>query len=230
MKKLIVANWKENKTRGEVLEWLKVFLKEFAGGQDFSRTILCASYPLLYPLRRELEQRRISLKLGAQDVSRFEQGAYTGEVSLRQLVDLVDYVLLGHSERQKYFGETLEDVAAKIRLCQKYGLKTLIFLRSVADLKEIKKNISSFKGAFLVYEPPSAISQKGVYRAQDSTAVAEAASAFKREAGGTGRVLYGGSVNAESIGSFLACPEIDGVVVGQASLEPVVFARIVKSA
>lgn len=227
MKKLIIANWKENKTVEEALGWLQVFLKEFAAGQDFSRLILCASFPLLYPLRQELSQHQISLKLGAQDVSRYEGGAYTGEVSVRQLAGLADYVLVGHSEKQRYFGETLEDVAAKINLCRRYHLPPLIFLRNLDELRALRQNVPALFETVLVYEPPTAISLPGVYRPEAPAAVAEAVASFKAASYQPVPVLYGGSLNEENIDGYLTVG-IDGLVVGQTSLDPRVFARLAK--
>lgn len=226
MKKIIVANWKENKTVGEALEWLKVFGQSWAQGEDLSRVILCPSFPLLYPLREEIKRSHLSLKLGAQDVSRYEGGAYTGEVSVRQLAGLVDYVLVGHSERQKYFGETLEEVTAKINLCGRYQLSPLIFLRHLDDLQALKQNVPALLETILVYEPPTAVSSAGVYRAQEPAKAVSVVTSFKTE-GVTAPVLYGGSVNEENIEGFLSRSEIDGVVVGQASLQPDVFAQLI---
>lgn len=230
MKKIIVANWKENKTVEEALSWLKVFAPSLAKGENLPGVIICASFPLLYPLREEIGRHNLSLRLGAQNVSLYEKGAYTGEVSVRQLAGLVDYVLLGHSERQKYFGETLEDVAAKINLCWRYHLAPFIFLRDLGDWRALEQNVPSLAETVLVYEPPAAISKAGVYRPEEPGAVVRVVSSFKAVSGLSVPVLYGGSVNEKNIEGFLAAPEIDGVVVGQASLKPDVFARLTKIA
>jgi triosephosphate isomerase len=227
VKKLVVANWKENKTVAEALEWLKVFLRESAEGQDFSHVVLCPSAPLLYPLRQAIRERQVSLGLGAQDVSRYEEGAYTGEVSVRQLRGLADYVLVGHSERARYFGETLEAVAAKVDLCQRYGLLPLIFLRDEKAWRALQPQIAAPSRIVVVYEPPTAISRPGVYRPETPAAVAQMVSSFKAASKRPVSVLYGGSVNEKNIEDFLTVG-IEGVVVGQASLDPHLFAQLTK--
>ena len=111
---LVVANLKANKTWDEVSSWIDE-VASFA--QNFAGTIVfCPSYPFLSAAFQKISQNGINLKLGSQDISRFEQGAYTGEVAASQIDDLVKFAIIGHSERRKYFGESDENVVKKVEL------------------------------------------------------------------------------------------------------------------
>lgn len=228
MKRLTVANWKENKNVAQARFWLGSFLAEFPNHPDFCHVVLGVSFPLLYPVKAEVSRRHLNLGIAAQDTSLYEQGTYTGEVSAKQLAGLADYVFLGHSERQKYFGETLKDVAGKIALCRQYRLTPLIFLRNSADLRELQQQSLIGSETVLVYEPPSAISRPGLYQAEKPDTVADVLRSFRREIGAGPRLLYGGSVNAENAADFLKITELGGFVIGQASLDPKTFAQLVK--
>ena len=220
---LIVANWKANKTVEESLNWLKEFKKRWRRRKNIE-IVLCPPYTALSPLRSEIRNWKLGIRLGAQDISPFPSGAYTGEVSGEMLKELVDYVLIGHSERRKYFGETEEMVKRKIKRAKEFGIKPIV---CVANFAQIPKE----KNLILMYEPPSAISKKGVYRPCDPEKVAQTLSLWRKKLNRLNpRFLYGGSVNRENVSSFLAIREVSGVAVGHASLDPEEFFQILKNA
>jgi len=214
-KKLIVANWKENKTVDEAKEWLE----KFSNGPE---VVICPSYVVLPMLAYEISKLE-GIKLGAQDVSKFEEGQYTGEVSVKMLADFVEFVIVGHSERRKYFGETTEDVKLKVEQCLKHGLTPIVCVSTTQELSSFSSELSSGQLPIVAYEPLSAV---GTGEPDTPENAQEFAEKIKSEVGWGVTVLYGGSVNAENAKSFVSQPDISGVLVGQASLDPKEFAKI----
>lgn len=232
-KSLIVANWKENLTVDQAAEWLEKFKSTINNQQSaIGNTVICPSFVLLPMMAYEISKLD-GVYLGAQDVSKFDEGAYTGEVSARQLRDFVSYVIVGHSERRKYFGETNEDVARKSVLALEHNLAPIVCLSSVDEARswivEARKEAGGLKleDLVLVYEPVEAISSGGDYHPDDPAHAQEMAQKIKSSVGGDVPVLYGGSVNSGNVSGFIGQPDISGVLVGQASLNAEEFSRII---
>jgi len=139
------------------------------------------------------------------------------------LKDFVKYVIVGHSERRKYFGETDEDVSQKIEQCLKYGLTPIACVSNLGQVSMVSRVSSK---VILVYEPVEHISTGGKFRPDDPEQANLMAQKIKTAVGWDVRVLYGGSVTAENARSFVSQPDISGVLVGQASLDPQEFAKI----
>ena len=231
----IVANWKENFTIAEAERWIGGLNKELRiKNKGNVEIVVCPPFVLLPLLHSSFTRfgespladiRDSSFSLGAQDVSRFEEGQYTGEVSAKMLKDFVDYVIVGHSERRRHFGETDEDVALKIEQCLKHGPTPIV---CVSKLKEVLA-VSIVSGASRVifaYEPLEAVGTGEPDKPENAQGFAEK---VKSEVGQNVKVLYGGSVNAKNAKSFVEQPDIDGVLVGQASLDPEEFSEIVRA-
>ena len=124
MKKLlIVGNWKSNKGIAEAHNWFEKFQVKW----ENAMVVLCVPFTLLYPIKQEIDRLHIPIQLGAQDISPFSDGAYTGEVSDRQIKEFVDWVIIGHSERRKYFRETDEILAQKVDQAKSAGLHIIYF-------------------------------------------------------------------------------------------------------
>lgn len=222
MKKLfIVANWKSNKTLDEAMEWLNA-LSEISFPLDTKEMIVCPPFTLLPEMSRFVIQHNLPVKLGAQDVSPFGEGAYTGSVNAKQIKEFAEYVLIGHSERKRLFGEAEEIIPKKVEQALAVGLKPIVFLQDQAS--QIPSGVE-----FVVYEPPSAISgaSGGV---PEKTADVLAAADVILKTNPSLTVLYGGSVNAENVATFTTLPEIAGVVPGKASLDAASFLQIVENA
>ena len=226
-KTLIIANWKENFTMDEARKWVDVFnnnfsslrSERFASGesntiQQFNKVVICPSFVLLPTMASEISKLE-GVELGAQDVSKFEEGQYTGEVSAKMLKDFVSYVIAGHSERRKHFGETDEDIALKIEHCLKHELTPIVCVNKIEQASTDK--------AIFAYEPLFAVGT-GIPDSPENAQ--EFAEKIKSVVGQDVRVLYGGSVTSENVKSFVSQPDINGVLVGQASLDPKEFARI----
>ena len=231
---LIVANWKENKTAGEASEWLEKFRSSVNNQQlAINNVVICPSFVVLPVMAYEISKLE-NVKLGAQDVSKFEEGQYTGEVSAKMLADFVSFVIVGHSERRRFFGETDEDVAAKSILALKYGLVPIICVSNVEEAGrwkvETRKEARGLKPerAVFVYEPVEHISTGGDFHPDDPEHANLMAKKIKAEVGQNIRVLYGGSVSAENVKSFVSQSDISGVLVGRASLDAKEFSQIVK--
>lgn len=213
---LVVANLKANKSWDEVSDWIDDVAE---AAQNFKGTLVfCPSYPFLASSFEKISQNSINLKLGAQDLSHFEQGAYTGEVAASQIADLVKFAIIGHSERRKNFGENDELLALKVENAQKAGIESIFCVQKDDDFIPEDVNI-------VAYEPVSAIGTGNPESPQNVQAVAE-----KLKAKGEFKVVYGGSVAAENVKTFFETGAIDGVLVGATnSLDPQKFIDILNA-
>ncbi len=222
-KKLYVANWKENKTFTQGLEDFTTFLKLLEGFPLIEKeVIICPSYPLLSRFKEEIERRGlVGVSLGSQDVSRFEAGAHTGEVSALVLRELVNYVIIGHSERRRYLGESAAIVNDKISLCRKFGMIPIVCVGSEEETSFLVS--SSLPGSFLAFENVESI---GGGKAQTLEKVKDFCRKAHAELGNSFGFLYGGSVDEDDVTTYLSDPGIDGVVIGGESLNPSVFFKI----
>lgn len=211
----IVANWKSNKTVSQAKEWLEKVesSKLKVQSNTYKEIILCASYTLLPDLKS-------SIKLGAQDISPFGPGAYTGEVNGEQIKEFADYVLIGHSEQRKYFHEDENSIFKKVKMALKYNLSPIVCVQN--DKENINPKVS-----FVAYDPAFAIGTGNPDTPENANMIAEE---IKRKNKDVQYVLYGGSVNAENVHNFTSCLVIDGVLVGGASLDAKEFLEIIKNA
>ena len=253
MKKTIIGNWKSNKNEQETLEWLGIVGPEFIK-KDNLEVSIAPQLPLLSLLNKEIQSKGYPLILSAQDVSPFEEGPYTGEVSAEALVNVVKYVLIGHSERRKNFAETNFLVNLKVQQCLRYRLTPIVCVSDIVSpqgtiigglsfnkdnfLKEISEAIKNVKESDLdkvvfMYEPPSAISkpigQIGAGEAAPITGVLEMIEEIKKISPKS-RMFYGGSVKSNNVKIYLQESKIDGVIPGSASLNPQEFLKIIENA
>lgn len=210
MKTLFIANWKSHKNVEESLSFLKE-LREALSKVDLSdkEIIILPQFIALSECVKFAEDENIPVSFGVQNVSSFPDGPYTGEVSARQVAEVVKYALLNHSERRKYFHETDEDLVKKYE-------KTVKVLTSIICIQSVDSFIPD--GAKIVaYEPPSAISTFGVGEPETKEEVAEAFKVIreKTDAG----LIYGGSVSAEDIKEYKGIEFLSGFLIGGASLE-----------
>lgn len=213
---LVVANHKANKTWEEILLWLNQVgpaAESFTGS-----VVLCPSFPHLAAASLEITKGNLKVKLGSQDISRFEQGAYTGEVAASQIADIVDFVIIGHSERRDKFGETDRQLSAKVQNAQKVGIDSIFCVQTDNDLIPEGVNI-------IAYEPVSAI---GTGNADNPDNVIKVSKALKAK--NEYRVLYGGSVSADNVKSYHDTDEVDGFLIGATnSLDPQKFIQILNA-
>ena len=246
-KKLMAANWKMYKTPQQAQDFLRAFLP-LVEGHTRDEIAICPSFVCLPAVVEALAGQSISV--GAQNLHWEKEGAYTGEVSAAMLVAVgCTHVIIGHSERRQYFGETDDTVNRKLRAALAAGLAPIVCVGEVLQERECGQTeevlcrqclrglggISGEEARRLViaYEPVWAI---GTGKTATPQIAAEAHRVLRAEAArtvGTGvaenmRILYGGSVKPDNAKALLSESGIDGALVGGASLDPKSFASIVK--
>ncbi len=222
MKKLsIVANIKSYKNEVEAKEWLENFkkIKDLNLNPSDKEVIVCPSFTQLFSFHSFFSSNIITAYIGAQNVSPFEEGAYTGEVNAKQIKDFAKYVLIGHSERRKNFGETGDMLVNKVEVSLKYELVPIFLVQG--------KDTPIPDGVKLIaYEPVFAIGTGNPDTPPNANFVSKAIKSVRPDT----RVLYGGSVTSVNVRSFTEQPDIDGVLVGGSSLDAEEFIGIVKNA
>jgi len=248
---IIAANWKMHKTHLEAIQAVQK-LSYLLDADDAERVevVICPPFTALRSLETLIDSDRLPYGLGAQDVHFEGKGAFTGEVSPPMLQALkVSHVIVGHSERREIFGETDEVVNRKVRAVYRHGMTPILCVGETleehdAGLTESKvtgqieralQNVSAEDAVRLVvaYEPIWAIGTGRNALPADAGQVIglvrqTLASRFSAELADGVRIQYGGSVKPGNIRDFMAHPEIDGALVGGASLDPEEFALIVK--
>jgi triosephosphate isomerase len=238
VRKIVIAgNWKMFKTQVESQEFLKGFLPTLEDTPQDREVVLCVPFTDLNVLSKSLHGSRV--QLGAQNVHWEDSGPYTGEISGPMLQEIgVRYVIVGHSERRQYFGETDETVNLRLKAAQKHGLIPILCVgetKQQRDAGETESLIISQLETDLVnidqgnlviaYEPIWAIGTGDTCEASEANRVIGVIR--KQLKNPDVPIQYGGSVKPNNIDEIMAQPEIDGVLVGGASLEPASFARIV---
>ena len=246
-KKLLAANWKMYKNPDQTRAFFTEFLLMVAG-HTRDEIVVCPPY---IDLCVAIEVTKGSnLAIGAQDLYWEKEGAYTGEICPSMLLDIgCTHVIIGHSERRQYFGETDDIVNCKLKAALGAGLTPIVCVGEVLEEREANLTedvlrrqclrafhaISGKKAAKLVvaYEPVWAIGTGKTATPQLASEAhllirGEAAKAFGEEFSANLRILYGGSVKPENVKALMAEQEIDGALVGGASLEPKSFGAIVK--
>lgn len=213
----IVANWKSNMTEQEGLQWFEAMRQTLA--ETEKQVVLCPPFTLLPLLSKEIAKQQIQIQLGAQDISPFASGAYTGAINGQQIAEFASYVLIGHSERRKYFLESDEQIAQKVAMAKKVNLVSIECVQGEDTTIPEGVNI-------VAYEPVWAI---GSGNAESPEQANEVAAAIKAKSA-VPMVLYGGSVTAENVGEFTHMDAIDGVLVGGASLHAEQFTQIIQNA
>ncbi len=239
----IAANWKMNKTTSETQEFLSGFITAVEDVTD-ADIVIAPPFTSLSIAAEKLKGTNIIL--AAQDVFYEEKGAYTGEISPLMLIDIgCNYVIIGHSERRQYFHETDEIVNKKIKAAKKVGLKIIFCIGESLEEREAGKTFDVLKREIekglngtdtedivIAYEPIWAIGTgKTATPEQAQEAHAYIRDRLKILYGNKGdeiRILYGGSVTPENIDSLMACKDVDGALVGGASLKVESFVRLVK--
>lgn len=242
MKPLVVANWKMNPQTLAEAKKLFISVRDGIKAIENVEVVICPPFTQLYPFM--LPSPSSNLKLGAQDVFWKEKGAFTGEISPAMLKDLgCQYVIVGHSERRRYFGETDEIINKKIQASLKARLIPILCIGETKEerkkgqtfkilkkqLQLATKNISNIEhrtsNIIIAYEPIWAIGTGIPCNPEDVREVRD----FIREQFLQLRVLYGGSVNSKNAASFVKIAKMDGLLVGGASLKAEEFIKIIKA-
>ncbi len=246
-KPIIAGNWKMHKTVAETAELVSQ-LKAAAAGVTEVEVVVC---PPFTALAKAVEAASgSSIAVGAQDMYWEEKGAFTGEVSPTMLKEVgCKYVILGHSERRQFFGETNETVNRKVKAAYQYGLLPIVCVGELLEEREAGQTESVVKAQtenslagltpgqvkqlVVAYEPVWAIGTGKTASKEDAQQVIGfirqvLAGMYGQDQADAVRIQYGGSVKADNIAELMAQPDIDGALVGGASLTVDAFAPIVK--
>jgi len=242
-KPLIAGNWKMNTNLSEATSLVQAMLPELDGIAGVEK-VLCPPFISLAAVGELI--KGTSVELGAQNMFSEDKGAYTGEVSPLMLIDLCEFVILGHSERRQYFAETDEIVNKKIKKALDFGLTPILCVGERLEDKEAGRTEKIIKGQVqaalagvnftshlvIAYEPIWAIGTGRAANGKQANATISlvrntVASLWDSKSAQAIRILYGGSVTGENIAEFIAEPGIDGALVGGASLKANEFVSIV---
>jgi triosephosphate isomerase len=243
----IAGNWKMNKTVGEAVDLVREVKKAISGVREVEVAV-APPFTALYAVRRELEGS--SIRLAAQNLYWEEKGAFTGEISPLMLKEVgCDYVIIGHSERRHYFGETNETVNRRIKAALAQGLKVIFCIGETLKEREegktflvIERQIEGgLKGLgdkelgdiVIAYEPVWAIGTGKTATPEQAEEVhrfirGKVEKLYSRKVSQEMRIQYGGSVTPENIKGLMNQPNIDGALVGGASLKAGSFSKIVR--
>jgi triosephosphate isomerase len=255
-KPIFAANWKMNKGASETEDFIKSFLSKTQGLNLHADIVIAPPFLSLPKLADLLHhsnpgKNAHSIQIAAQNCSQFDSGAYTGEISVLMLREFfVHYVIIGHSERRSIFGETDAMINAKIKKARQANLKPIFCIgETLAEreagqlefvlrtqvtegLKEVsEKDLSDI---IIAYEPVWAIGT-GVTATSEQAQEAHAfvrsliADLYGSESASKIRIQYGGSVKPDNAAELMACPDIDGALIGGASLDPQSFLEIIKN-
>jgi triosephosphate isomerase len=240
---IVAGNWKMNTLRADAVALVRA-LREQADGIAGVEKILCPPSVYLRDVREAAAGS--TFRVGAQNAHWEEKGAFTGEVSITQVAEDAEYVIIGHSERRQSFGETDETVNRRVKAALAHGLKPIMCVGELLAQRQasetssvlVRQTRGGLEGVdvgaefIIAYEPVWAI---GTGLAADGPTAEEAIGLIRKTvreaAGGVGdsvRILYGGSVTPDNIAEFMAQPDIDGGLVGGASLKAETFTGIIR--
>lgn len=254
-KPLLAANWKMNQTVEESLGWLAEFAQVGADviNRDLNDTeadvVFCPPFTALYPLHTAIAQGSVNIGLGAQDVFWQTAGAFTGEISPGMLTECgVGYVICGHSERRTLLQESSEMVSKKCGAALAAGMTPILCVGESESIHEggltaewleaqLYESMRFWDGKadiVIAYEPIWAIGTGKAATADEAQMACKVIREYLREQAGdvadSIRILYGGSVSPQNVASFMAAPDVDGALVGGASLKAATFAELCREA
>ena len=247
-KKIVVGNWKMNKTVAEASELASAILEHLGNSTLLCEVGIAPAFPALTEVGKVIGSSDI--RLAAQNCHYEDDGAYTGEVSVRMLESLgCAYVIIGHSERRQYFGETNQTVNLRVRKALAEGMQVIMCVGETLEereggitdkivteqVREGLKDVGDLGGVVLAYEPVWAIGTGKTATPEQAEEVhasirATISDMFGESAAGNLRIQYGGSVKPSNAVELFAMPNIDGGLIGGASLKAEDFVAIVKAA
>jgi len=247
-KSLIAANWKMNLNFEEVLLFIKSF-QDFKFDNNKTEVLIAPPFIYLQEVKKMLTKINKKIKVAAQNIHFESAGAFTGEISANMLKSVgIEWTIIGHSERRLYFGETDCIINKKVKKALENGLNIILcvgeqlFEREAGIEKELvisqlgmalsEIELSKMKNIVIAYEPVWAIGTGKTAKAEDAENMHKAIrgfiqSKYGRKGANSVRILYGGSVKPENISELMSMPNIDGALVGGASLKFDSFCKII---
>lgn len=244
-RQLVVGNWKMNGSQQQNAELLAKIVGGWQGGEHRAEVVVCPPYPYLDHTFKSLSGS--SILLGAQNVSEYEKGAYTGEVSAQMLAEMhCKFVIIGHNERRRMQGETDEQIAQKFMVLQNAGLIPILCVGESLEQRESSHHLevigaqlqsvfahtgkAAFLKAVIAYEPIWAVGTGKTASPEQAEEVHHFIRGQLGEFAEFVRILYGGSVKAHNAEYLFALPDIDGALLGGASLNADEFLSICTAA
>ena len=247
---LIAGNWKMNHDHLQAIQSAQKLVFAFPKeGYEYVDIALTVPFTDLRSIQTLVEGDKLKITYGAQDVSEHDNGAFTGDISAAMLEKLgCSWVVVGHSERREYHGETNEQVAAKAAKAIEHGIVPIVCVGEPLEVREAGEHVSyvvqqareSLAGvdlsrAVIAYEPVWAIGTGKVASAQDAQEVCHGIRELVQELSDDTvadqiRILYGGSVKADTVAEIIGQPDVDGGLVGGASLDGQDFAKLAAAA
>lgn len=221
--KLLIANWKASINKTDASTWMTTFLNyvdtnniDVKLAEKDTQIVICPPFPLISLVAEQLEAYT-NIKTGSQTVSIVEHGAFTGEVTAELLKDYVSYAIIGHSERRTNFNATEEEIGKQIANATSNNIAPILCIRNEQDT--IHPNVT-----YVAYEPVDAIGSGHNADVNDVIAVKQKLNLLENTS-----FIYGGSVDVANIASYLQSGEIDGFLVGTASLQADSFIKLVEA-
>lgn len=249
-KPIIAGNWKMNMLQAEAVVLVEALWAELEGYEEVE-TVVCPPFVDIPAVRSAMSSGGIRLGLGAQNMHWEESGACTGEISPKMLLDHgVTHVIIGHSERRQFFGESDQGVNRKVRSAQEHGIVPIMCCgeslkqRESGETEEIvtgqvkcglfELDAGNASGVVIAYEPIWAIGTGRAATAEDADQVCgiirrTLLELYDAQVADAVRIQYGGSVTPDNVSELMSMPNVDGALVGGASLKAEMFARIVRS-
>lgn len=222
--KYIIANWKAHESLKESQDWLDIFVE--AVSKDISvieklkskelTVVICPSSAHLYLVKERLVSLP-DIMLGTQSISTIEGGGYTGETTVKQIKDWVTYSIVGHSERRAHFNESESDIEKQITLLKQNSITSILCFRKPEDTIYPTADI-------VCYEPPNAIASGNNASLQNVLEIKKSISLAPHQS-----FLYGGSVDEHNCQEYFSTRELQGILVGTASHNPLQFYSIIKN-
>lgn len=212
----IIANWKSNKNIAEALDWISVVGPKLQKRDDI-KVVVCPTFTTIEEVNKAVKVGNFPIIVGSQDLSPFDEGAYTGEETARVLKQFVGISILGHSERRQNFGETDGMVEKKVQQAKDHDIIPLVCVQS--DRTPIPLGCQ-----LVAYEPVFAIGSGNPDTPSNANEVAGKLKQLRPDL----EVLYGGSVTSKNAKAFLDQDNLVGLLIGKASLDPEEFVKIVE--
>ncbi len=213
--KYIIGNWKAHKDIFQAVEWAEEFKKLVEGSSELLallnnnvlKIIICPPFPFIY-LLKQFVMKIPNIEIGSQDISQFDEGSYTGEVTASGLRHIISHSIIGHSERRKEVDETEEVILRKVQQLSQYSLQCILCIRNENDL--------NYQAAsFVAYEPINSIGSGHNMNVEDVINMKQRLKLWPEQ-----KFIYGGSVNHQDCQEYFQTEEIDGLLIGKASLDP----------
>jgi triosephosphate isomerase len=244
----IAGNWKMNLTHLEAIQFIQDLGYEFKNKNNID-VCICPPFTALRSVKNIIDADKLSIKIGAQNVHWEESGAFTGEIAPSMIAALgIDYVIIGHSERREYFSETNDMVNRKVKIAFKHNLKPILCVGESLEIRESGRarefvlgqvteclkglEIKNIFDLTIAYEPIWAIGTGKNATSNDANEMCSAirkkvADLYDNSAAELLRIQYGGSVKPSNITELMAMPDIDGALVGGASIKVEDFTAII---